>query len=64
MNEQKVIEETQEICTLCGGRGQERNYLDGQTTSANSMTTCRQCQGVGDLVTKRVVRYTEVPAHD
>ncbi len=52
-NTNQVIEETQEICSLCGGRGQEANY-GGYSTSI--MTNCRQCQGVGYRVVKRVVR--------
>jgi DnaJ-class molecular chaperone len=50
-----IIEETQEICTLCGGRGQELS--SGQTSS--TLQTCRHCQGVGYIVTKRVTR-TEI----
>jgi DnaJ-class molecular chaperone len=47
----RVLEETQEICSLCGGRGQESNY---QSTAM--FTTCRQCHGSGFIVTKRIIR--------
>lgn len=49
--DKQVIEETQEICSLCGGRGQERSF--GTTTI---FTNCRQCCGSGYVVTKRIVR--------
>jgi DnaJ-class molecular chaperone len=47
----QIIEETQDICTLCAGRGQEIN-----TQLTAGTMTCRQCQGRGYLVTKRVIR--------
>jgi len=53
----KVIEETEELCSLCGGRGQEQTF-GGCTTAA--FANCRQCHGRGFLVTKRVIRYEEV----
>lgn len=54
MNKQ-VIEETQELCTLCGGRGQEASTL-----YTSGVATCRQCQGNRYIVTKRVIRTGDV----
>lgn len=48
----QVIEETQEICLMCGGRGTEYSH---QNTSG--IATCRGCQGNRYIVTKRLVRY-------
>lgn len=46
-----VIEETQVICSLCGGRGLE---YDGMKTSGSS--TCRNCSGAGYIMTTRTIR--------
>lgn len=53
----RVIEETQEICSLCGGRGKEHDY----DHSVHKPVTCRRCRGTGYVVTKRVTRI-ETPA--
>lgn len=47
----RIVEETEEICTLCGGRGQEQSY---ETTAGH--VSCRYCQGRGYIVTRRVTR--------
>ena len=53
----KIVEETQELCSLCGGRGTESVY--GQT----AMTTrCRQCQGsrwIGSGLVLKLDHYRE-----
>ncbi len=54
MSVKQVIEETQEICSLCGGRGTEYSHVD---TSGSRQ--CRNCQGARYIVTKRVVRYEQ-----
>ena len=50
----KIIEETEELCPRCGGRGQEVN-----SWNTSGLATCSQCQGARYLVTKRVVSYEE-----
>lgn len=44
--------ERYEICSLCGGRGQE--YSGVMTTVGALMQTCRQCNGSG----RRLVETT------
>jgi DnaJ-class molecular chaperone len=51
--ERTIIEETQEICSLCGGRCNVQSY----TTTAATVS-CPQCEGRGYIVTKRVVHRT------
>ena len=37
-----------EICTLCGGRGQESTFGQGHLTATSATTmNCRQCGGSG-----------------
>jgi len=50
-----VIEETREICTLCGGRGQEQSY-----SNTSGMQGCRACHGSGQVLTKTVTRHEEM----
>lgn len=51
MTEKQIIEEVRtEVCTLCGGRGQEQVY-GGLVPSC--VRTCRACQGCGYVVTSR-----------
>lgn len=51
-----ITEEVRDICTLCGGRGQESSL--GQNTAAWS--PCRQCQGSGQVLTRVTTRREEV----
>jgi DnaJ-class molecular chaperone len=49
-----VVEEIREVCSLCGGHGQEASY---GTTAMFQM--CRRCHGAGQTVTKTVTRHEE-----
>ena len=63
MTQQKqIVEETQEVCTLCGGRGRETRDDLPATTGGVPIETCRLCSGAGFVTTKRVVRYESHPA--
>lgn len=54
-----ITEETRDICTLCAGRGQEASHGSTATT-----TTCRQCAGSGQVLTKTVTRYEDISLDD
>lgn len=52
--ETTTIQETREVCTMCGGRGQEfSNYSSSSTTM-----TCRACNGTGQKLVKTVITKT------
>jgi DnaJ-class molecular chaperone len=62
---QPVIEETQEICSLCGGHGRVQTLAhQNQTSVQPMMVSCGQCQGAGYIVTKRVTRTVIEPRDD
>ncbi len=53
--------ERYEICTLCGGRGQEYNYAPTGMTTTSPMVTCRQCHGSGQRLVERPVTTEQEP---
>lgn len=52
-----VIEETREICSLCGGRGY--SPIRETYSTITTMSTCSQCSGSGQVLTKTVTRKEE-----
>ena len=55
MNEQ-TIERLLVRCPSCSGRGFEADALLTACTSTACISTCRQCQGVGFVVTEVVTK--------
>lgn len=52
-----VIEETEDICTFCGGLGHRPSL-----TVTTGTLPCVQCSGRGYIVTKRITRIEQLPA--
>ena len=50
--------ERYEICTLCGGRGQESAYGNQGNLTAAMLQTCRSCAGLGRKLIE-VIETTE-----
>jgi hypothetical protein len=46
-----VIEETREVCTLCGGRG-----VESSVEISTMWSMCRRCNGSGQILIKTVTR--------
>lgn len=58
MKTKTITTERYEICSLCGGRGQEYAVPNIGTTTSNTMT-CRQCSGSGRRMIERTVIVEE-----
>ncbi len=61
-DKKRIVEETEEICTSCNGRGQWTSLPSHALSGiADIHSTCGSCFGKGFRVTRRVVRYEEAP---
>ena len=57
----QLIEETEELCGMCGGLGTRLNFEGSKPGKTEKRTeTCPRCAGTKYVVTKRITRYGEV----